>query len=108
MLDHDSGAFDRPLDCHFPLVSNESDARHRRNQHADIALIALLLSFRLIAHSVFHSVGGTVNIAVARVQAMKAGAPEINDLPGIVHDSLPDVRFKGLRGTGRSPSRRLE
>jgi hypothetical protein len=60
--------------------------------------IANALSLRPIASSVIHTVGGAVNVAIARVQSMKVGAAEINELPVIVHDFSPDPRFEGLLG----------
>jgi hypothetical protein len=60
--------------------------------------IAGLLSLRPIDNAVVHTVGGAVNVAVARLDSLKVGGAEINDMPIVIHDFSRDPRYEGLLG----------
>ena len=60
--------------------------------------IAGLLSLRPIGSAVVQGIGGAVNVAVARLDSLKVGGAEINDMPIVIHDFSRDPRYEGLLG----------
>jgi hypothetical protein len=60
--------------------------------------LAGLLSLRPSGNAAVQTVGGVIAVTVARLQSLKVGDAEANDLPVIVHDFSRDPRLEGLLG----------
>lgn len=60
--------------------------------------IAGLLSLRPLGTRTFQTVGGPISIGLSRLQSLKVGEAEVNDLTVAIHDFSPDPRFEGLLG----------
>lgn len=60
--------------------------------------LANLLRLQPFSRGVVHTVGGPVLVGTARLDSLKVGAAEVNDLAILVHDFSPDPRVEGLLG----------
>lgn len=60
--------------------------------------LANLLTLQSVGRAFVHTVGGPVQVAVARLGSLKVGAAEINNLPVLVHDFSQDPSIEGLLG----------
>jgi clan AA aspartic protease (TIGR02281 family) len=60
--------------------------------------LAKLLTLQAAGKAFVHTVGGPVQVAVARLGSLKVGAAEIKNLPVLVHDFSPDPHVEGLLG----------
>jgi predicted aspartyl protease len=60
--------------------------------------LANLLTLQAVGKAFVHTVGGPVQVAVARLGSLKVGAAEINNLPVLVHDFSQDPSIEGLLG----------
>jgi aspartyl protease/SH3 domain-containing protein len=60
--------------------------------------LASLLSLRPIGNAAAQTVGGVVQVSVAKLRSLKVGEAEATDLTVIIHDFSRDPRFEGLLG----------
>lgn len=60
--------------------------------------LASLLSLRPVGHAAAQTVGGVVQVSVAKLRSLKVGEAEATDLAVIIHDFSRDPRFEGLLG----------
>ena len=60
--------------------------------------LANLLRLQPVSRGVVHTVGGPVLVGIVRLDSLKVGAAEVNDLPILVHDFSSDSRVEGLLG----------
>lgn len=60
--------------------------------------LANLLRLQPVNSGIVHTVGGPVSVGISRLDSLKVGSAEVNNLPILVHDFSPDPRVEGLLG----------
>ena len=86
-----------------PVIFNQSlRGNLMLDTGATNTVISRRLAGRLSLHPLgtrtFQTVGGPISIGLSRLQSLKVGEAEVNDLTVAIHDFSPDPRFEGLLG----------